>query len=72
MQSFKLGFLALKSRLAIVGLVVSLSNLAATLMVFGSASVERAVLQARSKPPPVASAAASKVPAKPRAGLKTS
>jgi hypothetical protein len=70
MQSSKFESLSLRAKLvgAVFGLVASLSSLAAVLLVFASASGEPDVLQAKSKPAPVASAVASKARAKPLPG----
>jgi len=70
MQSSKFESLSLRAKLAgaVFGLVASLSSLAAVLLVFASASGEPDLLQAKRKPAPVASAVASKAPAKPLPG----
>ena len=70
MQSSNFESLSLRAKLAgaVFGLVASLSSLAAVLLVFASASGEPGVLQAKNKPAPVASAVASKAPAKPVPG----
>jgi hypothetical protein len=70
MQSFKFELLSLRARLAaaVVGLLGSLFSLVGVLAVFASASGEADVVLAKRKPAPVASAVASRAPAKPAPG----